>query len=359
MESHIVILLLSGGLIASVVGYLSATTAFCQSGAIYDMVMVGNKLRLKAWGLAALSVVVVIAAAEAVGGFDLSGIARRSTTLPVGRLIIGGLIFGVGMALARGCPTRLIVRAGRGQLSGMLGILVVALSATIFYSQTDNMQTIIQKTSVLLPVSQDLAVLISHGSVQNDRIIRIALLFMALSSAVVLYAHLGWKNIEARGALIIGLATAAVWLLTASVVGENARDVAAFSDPMHKGLHIRSMSFVGPSISLMNWVKAGFVSHELTLGLALLMGVFFGALFVQFKYGWRFINDLFWLPLHRQIIGFMAMGIGGVLALGCTFGQGISGIGVLSLGSVLALSAMLSGAMLTHKIEKIINFKNL
>ncbi len=53
----------------------------------------------------------------------------------------------------------------------------------------------------------------------------------------------------------------------------------------------------------------------------------------------------------NHIIGGVLMGFGGVTALGCTIGQGITGFSTLALGSILTFAAIVAGSAMTMKFQ--------
>jgi len=118
------------------------------------------------------------------------------------------------------------------------------------------------------------------------------------------------------------------------------------------GIAVQSYTFINPIGESLRYAVSGFNSNAFTFGLAALFGVIAGSLF------WSVISRSFrieWFVNLRDfvthIIGGVLMGIGGILALGCTIGQGITGVSTLALGSMLALVSIIFGSALTMKIQ--------
>ena len=349
---HIAIFIFLG--IGGVFGWLTSYSAFCQSGAVYDWVMAGNPDRLKAWFIAAATAAMLMLGLELAGWTTVDDAVQRAASLPLGRLVLGGLLFGIGMGLARACPSRLLVRAGRGQLSGMFGLFILALSGVVFYAYANKwLGAWIVQTTVPLPVSQSVVSLLAHYADISSVGVSVGLLCVLGVGvwfglrALRKHPHQFW------GALVLGILIAFAWGVSGSAFFDAVREEAAWGDVIHKGLDVRGISFIGPVRGTLEWGIQGFSFELLSLGVALCLGVLMGAVVQQLRYGWRIQNDMQWLPVSRQIIGSTLLSGGGLLALGCSVGQGLSGIAVLSLGSVVALFFMLVGAMAVHRIERI------
>ena len=358
MENEILTLLSIVLVIGLIAGYAASVSSYCQSGAISDFVFGGSNIRLKSWMLALCISTSIMVSAELFGEMDFSEIYHRSTNLALGRLIIGGLIFGIGMAIIRSCPMRLIVRAGRGQTSGFFGIFVVAVVSYIFYDQSALFSPLIEASTVRLPVSQDITTLLSYTFSIEELWFKSSILLLAVIAILILVKQVGVFSLESRGAITIGFAAALLWIITTSFVGEEAREAAQWAEPIHKGLDIRGLSFIGPARSWVDLTISGFSISSISFGVVLLIGVFGGSLLSQLRYGLHIVNDLKWMPIGRQFLGCALQGVGGVLALGCSVGQGVSGLATLSLGSLVVVISMLFSSILTLHFEQKISTLN-
>ncbi|MDH5471752.1 MAG: YeeE/YedE family protein, partial [Gammaproteobacteria bacterium] len=166
--------------------------------------------------------------------------------------------------------------------------------------------------------------------------------------------------------VVIGLCVVGAWYVSGSMAhidldGESYSWTGYASDENWSmleekkrpdGIAVQSYTFINPIGESLRYAVSGFNSNAFTFGLAALFGVIAGSLF------WSVISRSFrieWFVNLRDfvthIIGGVLMGIGGILALGCTIGQGITGVSTLALGSMLALVSIIFGSALTMKIQ--------
>jgi len=152
--------------------------------------------------------------------------------------------------------------------------------------------------------------------------------------------------------LIIGLLIVVCWYVTAGGSGQALLDELDFMDQRPFFTGAQSLTFIGPSGHVAQYLKEGFAPIYLTFGVANLAGVVVGSflytlLFRKLRIEW-FVT---WKDFMMHAIGAVLMGIGGVLAMGCTIGQGISGVSTLALGSILTLVAIVAGSAATMKYQ--------
>jgi hypothetical protein len=152
--------------------------------------------------------------------------------------------------------------------------------------------------------------------------------------------------------LIIGLIIVAAWYVTAGPGGQALLDELEFMDQRPFFAGAQSLTFIGPAGHLMQYLSEGFSRIYLTFGVATVAGVIAGSclytlIFRKLRLEW-FVN---WQDFARHFCGAILMGIGGVLGLGCTIGQGITGMSTLALGSVVTLISIIAGSAATMKYE--------
>ena len=114
----------------------------------------------------------------------------------------------------------------------------------------------------------------------------------------------------------------------------------------------QSFTFINPIGQTLGYVSNGLSSALLTFGIVAVFGVIFGSFLWalisrSFRIEW-FVNFKDFLT---HVIGAVLMGFGGVLAMGCTIGQGITGVSTLAVGSIMAFLAIVFGSALTMKIQ--------
>ena len=304
-------------------GVLAERTRFC-----FRRALVGEDRRaaMGVWLAALAAALLGTQAAVAAGWIGFSDHRFHAADLPVVAVIAGGLLFGAGMVLARGCISRLTVLAGGGNLRALLVILLVAVTAQATMS------------GALAPLRMALgSVTLPLGEAAS---------LAALPGGAVL-----WGGLIGAGALAVALrsgAGAGTLLLAAALgglvplgwVGTGLVLQDAF-DPIPQ----ESLAFTGPVAEGLFWTVAA-TSIPAGFGTGLVAGVLAGSLAAALLFG-RFCWQSFEGPAEtgRYMAGAALMGVGGVLAGGCTVGAGLSGVPTLSVAALLALAAIAAGAL--------------
>jgi uncharacterized membrane protein YedE/YeeE len=351
---HTQVLSIAAG-IGFVVGAVSSKTNFCTLGAVSDWVNMGDKARMCAWLLA------IAVAILGVTILDVTGLAVIGTnTFPPYqtasfawlRYLVGGLMFGVGMTLASGCGNKTLIRIGSGNLKSLAVLVIASLSAyamlwTDFYSVVFNPW--IAATSVDLTQqgvrSQSLAELLGRS-----RAITGGLLGMALVGFAFAAKDFRQSKDAQLGGLVMGVAVAAGWYVTGGTMGIQWKEFADFAEMRPLRVDTQSLTFVSPMGDLVHYLTSPRDVSLLNFGIMTMLGVVLGAFFYN---AWN--RQLRWesfaggKDFANHIAGAVLMGIGGVLAMGCTIGQGVTGVSTLAIGSMLALLSMIAGAFATMK----------
>jgi uncharacterized protein len=339
-------------------GALAQRTRFCTMGAIADVVNMGDWTRMRMWALAI---------AVAVLGFNvmvgLGWIEARQSIYAGSRLlwlssVVGGILFGFGMVLASGCGSKNLVRVGGGNLKALVTVLVLGAAAFATMRGITAVLRVntVEKAWIDLPTGQDLPSLWSAGLG-----VATPTLALALGAAVALLLMI-WvlRKPEGRstevwlGGAGIGAVIATTWWVSGRLgfVPEDPNTL----EPAFLATNSRrmeSLSMVAPVGYALDWLL--FFSDKskvLTLGIVSVFGVVagaFGASLVDRSFRWEGFGSV--EDLANHLVGAVLMGIGGVVAMGCTVGQGISGVSTLSLGSLLALGAIVGGALLALRYQ--------
>jgi uncharacterized membrane protein YedE/YeeE len=343
LETLVVLLGLAIGI---VLGWVARYVRFCTVGALSDCYASGDTSRLRMWGLA---MVTAIAATQTLIGFDAVVVKDSFYTAP--RLlwlsnIAGGMLFGFGMALASGCGSRTLVRMGEGSLKALVVFLVMAITAYMTMRGILAVARVntIERIGIDLGSRQDLA---SVTGIPPE--------FVA--AAVVIIAGtlvLANRNFLQQprlivGGLVIGLLVAAGWYTTGGIgfIEEDPNTLEArFLATNTRG--IESLTFVAPLAYalelLMLWSDA---SRVVTFSIASVGGVIIGAaIHALASGGFRLEGFQNRADLIRHLSGAAMMGAGGVTAFGCTIGQGITGLSLLAMGSILTTASIMGGAWL-------------
>ena len=365
--------------IALIMGAVVNKTNFCTMGAVSDLVNIGDSGRFRAWLLAIAVAILGVTALETLSMVDLSGSfpPYRAGQLLWAEHLLGGFLFGIGMTLASGCGNKCLIRIGGGNLKSIMVMIVIGVIAYFMLSPlpgSDNtlfsllFYDWIRPLSVNVGANQDLGYLIGGESVDTAR--------MIVGGAIgVLLLWFIFKSADFRGSFdnilggaVVGLAILAAWYVTSNV-SINADDevyslgsyyeewdMLAETDegkPVQgRPLSPQSYTFINPMGQSMGYAGSGFDKTLLTFGVMAFLGVIAGSLLWSilsrsFRFEWfNSAGDFF-----NHLIGAILMGFGGTLALGCTIGQGITGISTLAVGSFLTFVAIVFGSALTMKIQ--------
>ena len=319
----------AAALIGVLFGILSVSSQLCLFGGLREAREQRSGSRLAAYLMAALAALAATQALIAFAGVDLKASVYLSAASALPGIVIGGLLFGFGSALARGCAGRLTILAASGNLRALTVVIVLGLAA---YATM---------RGILAPVRLPIEAVAKPAAAAPDLITaagasntaRIAVAVFALAGALLLARIAGaWR---AAAALGVGLLVAAGWAASA-ILGDDGLEqlqpwTATFVAPLGNGLQYL-MTYTGAKIDF---------------GVAFVAGVLTGGLLSSLA-GGRFKLHSFESPRQtlRYLLGAVCMGFGGVLALGCTTGQGFAGVSVLAPASFVAIASIAAGMWL-------------
>ena len=358
-------LLIYIGILGFILGFVVTKTNFCTMGAVSDWVNIGDLSRFKSWMLAAAIAILGVAILNFLSFFDIndSRIPYRNSLLAWPRYIIGGLMFGIGMTYASGCGNKVLIRVGGGNLKSLVVLIVAGIMAYVM-TRTDFYGIIFH--SWMNPISLDLAqigildqslptIISSIFSINNSADFNL-ILGIIVSSIMIFMIFKSGKFIQnfdnVFSGIIVGLVIVMAWLLTGGVTGQEWIEANDFLDDPLPSVGMQSFTFINPMGETLIFASNAADSYYLTFGVTALLSVITGAFFYSvlsnnFRIEWFLSKQDF----IRHIIGAILIGVGGVLALGCTIGQGVTGISTLALGSFITLIFIILGAALTMKIE--------
>lgn len=332
-------------------GAVVQRTHFCTMGAVADVVNFGDWTRARMWALAMGVAVIGFNGMVAVGWVEARHSLYGSTRVPWLSHAVGGLLFGVGMVLASGCGSKTLVRVGAGNLKSLVVLLVMAVSA---YASLRGIVAVprvawIDSVVWVLPAGQDLPSLLAHATGFPPR--RGApILGLGLGGAMLLLA-LSRPQGRSPDALIGGLAVGGVVTLMWWVSGRlgHVLEHPLTLEEVFLGTPSRAMeslSFVAPVAYSLEWLMLfSDSSRVLGIGIVSVAGVVSGSALAALaarRFRWESFAGTEDMALH--LIGAVLMGVGGVTAMGCTIGQGLSGVSTLSVGSFIATAGIVLGA---------------
>jgi uncharacterized membrane protein YedE/YeeE len=344
-------------LLAFLFGFVGNKTHFCAMGAVADIVSMGNWGRMRMWVLAIAIAMLGVGVLNYVGFIDSRRSIYTQPTLPLLSILLGGLWFGFGMVLASGCGSKTLIRIGQGNLKSLVVFLVMGLSAL---AAMRGVFSAVRRSSIdplqwILPSTQDLPTLLADltgGSAATLGLV-LSLTLSALLIVWVLvpraFRESGLRTDILLGGLGVGALVVAGWVLT-GYVGYLAEDPDTLQERFlgtNSGT-LESFTFTAPmgyAIELLTrWNDS---AQTFTFAVAAVFGMVAGSAayaLYSHSFRWEGFHDV--ADTAHHLIGAVMMGLGGVMALGCTVGQGISGLSTLALGSLLAFVAIIVGAVL-------------
>jgi hypothetical protein len=354
-------LVLWGGFaVAFVFGVVAHKANYCTMGAVSDVVNMGHWGRVRMWLLALAVAIVGSNLLHAGGQIDLAKAVYQRPTLPWLSMLLGGTLFGIGMTLAGGCVNKNLVRLGGGSVRSLVVLAFMAIAAYMTMKGLFGQW----RAAWLDPVNIDLAawglgnqslaswLAKALGLTAGPAVIATSLLVGGGLLAFALADRRFRGNaVQVYGAMVLGLLVVAGWYLTGHLGhGENpdTLEMVYFATNTRT---LESLSFVAPTAYslelLMLWTDK---SLRLSFGIAIVAGVVAGSLAYALASG-RFAWEGFasFADLRNHLAGAVLMGFGGVTAMGCTVGQGMSGLSTLSIGSLIAVAGIVAGAAATMK----------
>jgi uncharacterized protein len=366
--------------LAFILGAVANKTNFCTMGAVSDWVNMGDLGRMRAWVLAIAVAMLGVAILEYMGLVNADGAfpPYRGAQFSWVEHLLGGLLFGIGMTYGSGCGNKTLVRVGGGNIKSVMVMLIIAVIAyymvsplpgtsntlysLLFYGWTNPL-------AINLGSGQDLGSLVASGEAALTARLAIGgILGLALLFWVFKAADFRSSRDNILGGLVVGAVVLGAWFVTSNAqVGDDmdTYEMRAYvqewdflaDDPEGRPAEAmpwstQSFTFINPMGQTLRYVASGFDNAVLYFGVIALIGVVVGSLF------WALVSRGFrieWFASFRDfvnhVIGGMLMGFGGVLAMGCTIGQGITGVSTLALGGFLTFGAIVLGAALTMKVQ--------
>ena len=335
--------------IAVAFGMIANKTQFCTMGALSDWVNFGSLTRFRAWLLAMAVAIALSQAMQLMGWIDLSTAIYRTPNFGWLGNSVGGLLFGIGMTLGSGCGQRTLVRVGGGNLKSLVVLLVLGITA---YMTLRGLLAVVrievfQRTNLDLAsnglTDQGLPTLLAHMfgieswavTVTVSALVVLTLLWFVFKDGAF---RASGGNMLVGAAL--GLLVASAWYVT-GVIGFDDFEPVPFE----------SVTFIAPVGNAVNYLMT-WTGSTIGFGVAVVFGILCGSLFYALASGgFRIETFSDRADMINHLMAGVLMGFGGVLALGCTVGQGVAGISTLSMGAVLATGAIMLGSVLTTKMQ--------
>ncbi len=341
-----------------VFGAIAQRTHFCTMGAVADIVNIGDWSRMRMWVLAMGVAMLGFNAMVAAGWVEAGDTIYATPRLTWVSAVVGGLMFGFGMVLASGCGSKNLVRIGGGNLKAVVVFVVLGLAAFATLKGITGVVRVatVDRVAIELAAGQDLPTLVASALGLTKAHVALALGALLGGGLVawVLARCEGRSGEVLLGGLGIGVVIALMWWVSGRL-GYVAEDPNTLQEAFvaTNSQRMESLSFVAPIAYTLDWLL--FFSDKsklLTLGIVSTFGVVVGSALwalASRSFRWEGFSNV--EDTANHLVGATLMGVGGVAALGCTIGQGLSGVSTLAVGSFIALASIISGAVLALRYQ--------
>ena len=344
--------------LSALFGAIAQRTHFCTMGAVSDIVSMGDWTRMRVWGLAIGVAMIGFASLAATGLIDpvkTLYVANRFIWLSA---LVGGALFGFGMVLASGCGSKTLVRIGSGNLKSLVVFVVMGLAAFATLKGVTAVLRVATVDRVAIDFAQPatLGQWLANATGWQPSAAGLAV-GLVLGLGLVVWALAG-RDFSRLDNLLAGLGIGAIitgmWWVSGRMgfVAEHPETLEAVFLATNSG-RAEAMSFVSPVAYTLDWLM--FFSDKsklLTIGIVSVVGVVAGSAanaLVSGSFRWEGFGGT--EDTANHLAGAVLMGVGGVAAMGCTVGQGLSGVSTLSITSFVALAAILAGAVAGLKYQ--------
>ncbi|WP_309625784.1 YeeE/YedE family protein [Methylibium sp.] len=344
--------------LAVLFGAIAQRTHFCTMGAVSDIVNLGDWTRMRMWVLAIAVAVVGFNGMVALGWLEAGKTIYAGPQVLWLSALVGGLMFGFGMVLASGCGSKSLVRVGGGNLKSLVVVLVLAVSAfaTLKGITAVLRANTVDRLALQLAPGQDLPSLIGSATGVATPVAA-GWLGLAIGAALLAWVLRRPEGRSANvwlGGLGIGAVIVALWWVSGRL-GYLPEHPSTLEEAFlaTNSRRMESLSMAAPVGYALDWLL--FFSDKsklLTIGVVSVAGVVVGSAawaLASGSFRWEGFANV--EDTANHLAGGALMGVGGVTALGCTVGQGLSGVSTLALGSFVALAAIVGGALLALRYQ--------
>ena len=338
--------------VAIVFGFIAQRCHFCTMGAISDIASMGSWTRMRMWVLAVAVAMIGFQGMAWLGWIDPSKTIYSGAQVLWASALVGGFLFGFGMVLASGCGSKTLVRIGGGSLKALTVFFVMGFSAFATLSGVLAVLRVNTVDRLSFQVPGGAALPAWLGTMAGVDQGTMGLLLALLLGGGLLVWVLSNRDFRSPGNVLggagLGLCVVIMWWVSGRLgfVAEHPETLESVYVATDSG-RMEAFSFTAPMAYTLDWlVLFSDANNLLTLGVASVAGVVLGSLLQSLLGGsfrWEGFRSTQDTALHLG--GAVMMGVGGVTALGCTVGQGLSGLSTLSMGSVLAVAAIVVGAL--------------
>lgn len=349
----------SAFVLAFIFGAVANKTDFCTMGAISDWVNMEDLGRMRMWLLAIAVAILGTGALQFAGIIDVAKSIYTGANFQWLSYLVGGFCFGAGMTLGSGCGSKTLIRIGAGNLKSVVVFVFLGIAAYMTLRGLFGAFRVgvLEKASITLPAGQGLPSLLAAWTGMTAKNLG-ALLAALLGGGLLAYVYAS-REFRANfdftlGGVATGLVVVGGWFVSGNLgyLADDPKTLQESFAATNSG-RMESFSFVAPvaySLEyLMLWTDR---SKIVTFGIASVLGVIAGSAAYALatrSFRWEGFRDAEDTATH--MLGGILMGFGGITALGCTVGQGITGVSTLALGSIVTFVAIVAGSAATMKFQ--------
>ena len=335
MPSDFNVVVFAGLLIGLAYGIVALLSSFCLLSGLRGWWAEGDSRLIRTFALALAVALVVTQCLAGCGAVDLAKSVYFQPSFSAPLMFAGGLLFGYGMVLANGCGSRALVLLGRGNLRSFVVVIVLGITAQMTLRGLIAPGRIaLLQVSTIKPAHLSLPEWLQAFGVGEIPARMVVALAISAALVAFAFAHPPFRRAggQIAAGISVGLLVAGGWYATGYLGADDFNPAA-----------VTSLTFIAPVADTVQYVM---LSTGLTLnfGIAMVFGVFAGSLLTALVTR-RFFLEGYISPRHmlRSMAGAALMGSGGAMALGCSIGQGLTGISTLALSSFVAVAGILLG----------------
>ena len=322
-----------GLIIGIAFGVIAQKNQFCFSGSIKDYILTKSTKRGASVIMAMIVAIICTTIIATQFEIDLTKSSYFKSNINYFAIIFGGLLFGTGMMIADGCSSRSLVKYGQGDTNALITLIFIAIFA---YATTKGLLF-----GILNPFINNTFLVEVSSKIQNVQMNIYVVLTILV--AILLYLIKKVKRIfSLLDGVLIGLLVSVAWFVT-GFIGQ---------DSMEREIALSSITFVYPTAKTLE-LFTYYEVNEVSFGITTVCGVLIGTFLMSFanrKYSFGCTSTQTFNKVKYNMIGGALMGTGGILAIGCTVGQGLSGLSTLAFSSALAIISIFISGVITAKI---------
>ena len=329
-----------GLILGLIFGFVAQQKQFCFSGSIKDFLQIKSTKRAASVVMAMIFAIISTQFISYYFDLDLSQSAYFKKDINYFAIIVGGALFGAGMMIADGCSSRSIVKFAQGDSNALITLLFIAIFA---YATTKGVLF-----EIINPFINNSTLIEASEIIKNFQL-NIYVVLLILFVLLYIFTKKIKRIFSLYDGMIIGLLIGAAWYVTGFIGAES----------LDKEIQIQAISFVYPSaktLELFTYYQVNEFSFGVCLVIGAIVGTFISTLFNK-KYSFGCTANKNINKVKYNMIGGAMMGVGGIMAIGCTVGQGLSGLSTLVFSSFLAIISIFVSGYFTgkflHKRDKL------